>query len=137
MAQENVELVRGAYEAFSRGDLPALLDALHPGIEWDAREALLHKGLYVGHEGVKEYVGRMADVWEDFQLEPQEARDVGQGLVLVQGRIAGRDKSTGQAMEARFTHLAHIVGNKVVKLQILLDPSQALEVADEAATKSG
>lgn len=36
MSQENVEVVRAAFEALIRGDLRTLLDSIDPEIEWDA-----------------------------------------------------------------------------------------------------
>ncbi len=34
MTNDNVELVRNAYDAFARGDLPAMLDSIDPDLEW-------------------------------------------------------------------------------------------------------
>ena len=34
MSAENVALVRGVYESFGRGDIPAVVAALDPDIEW-------------------------------------------------------------------------------------------------------
>jgi ketosteroid isomerase-like protein len=37
MSQENMVVVRGMYESFSRGDVPGVLGQMDQGIEW--REA--------------------------------------------------------------------------------------------------
>jgi uncharacterized protein len=34
MSEQNESLVRGAYEAYSRGDIAKLLDIIDPGLEW-------------------------------------------------------------------------------------------------------
>ncbi len=34
MSEQNESLVRGAYEAYSRGDTAKLLDIIEPGLEW-------------------------------------------------------------------------------------------------------
>jgi ketosteroid isomerase-like protein len=34
MSEQNESLVRGAYEAYSRGDTAKLLDIIDPGLEW-------------------------------------------------------------------------------------------------------
>lgn len=32
---KNIETVKSIYEAFGRGDVPAILEALHPDVEWE------------------------------------------------------------------------------------------------------
>ena len=34
----NVEVIRGAYDAFERGDVPAVLASMAPNIEWNEAE---------------------------------------------------------------------------------------------------
>jgi hypothetical protein len=34
MSEQNESLVRGAYEAYSRGDIARLLEIIDPGLEW-------------------------------------------------------------------------------------------------------
>ena len=34
MSEENEALVRGAYEAYGRGDVTRLLELVHPDLEW-------------------------------------------------------------------------------------------------------
>jgi ketosteroid isomerase-like protein len=34
MSQENVEVVRRAFEAYERGDVEAMLEELDQGVEW-------------------------------------------------------------------------------------------------------
>ena len=34
MSEQNESLVRGAYEAYSRGEITKLLDIIDPGLEW-------------------------------------------------------------------------------------------------------
>ena len=39
MSQQNVSLVQGLYEAFARGDIPAILEAMDPDIVWNVPQA--------------------------------------------------------------------------------------------------
>ena len=34
MSQENVNVVRGMYKAFATGDIPVIIAALDPQVEW-------------------------------------------------------------------------------------------------------
>jgi uncharacterized protein len=129
VARDDVEIVSAAHEAFARGDVAALLAALHPAIDWDASAALLHKGRYTGHDGVREYLASLSGVWDDFKLLAEEFYGVQENMVLVHGRISGRDKGSGQEFEAGFSHVAHLLDGKVVKLQIFVERRAALRAA--------
>jgi hypothetical protein len=34
----NIETVKHIYEAFGRGDIPAIIDKLDPNVEWDVED---------------------------------------------------------------------------------------------------
>ena len=63
MSQENVEMVRRAYEAFNRGGVDAVISEgiWLPEIVWDARPTgIPGLGVYRGHEEVKSFLrGRL------------------------------------------------------------------------------
>lgn len=48
----NVEAVSKLYEAFGRGDVPAVLAALDTEIEWTEAEGFPTGGTYKGHDAV-------------------------------------------------------------------------------------
>jgi hypothetical protein len=52
MGQANVELVRGVYDAFARGDVDAVFAAMKPDIEWDESEGMPYGGVYHGREEI-------------------------------------------------------------------------------------
>jgi uncharacterized protein len=61
---EPVEIVRGIYEAFGRGDVPAILEHVAPDVEWEswADNTAVAAGVpwlqaRSGHEGVAEFFG--------------------------------------------------------------------------------
>ena len=62
MSQENVEIVRRAFEAFNRTyaagttDLSEFLDFLDPDVEWVPIMAVLEGTTYDGHEGMRQWV---------------------------------------------------------------------------------
>jgi ketosteroid isomerase-like protein len=47
----NVEIVRRAYEAWNRGDLPTFAEFLAPDVEMDFSERVLNPGSYRGRDG--------------------------------------------------------------------------------------
>ncbi len=58
MSQENVELMRGLYYAFGRGDVEAVLGPMDEGIEWNEAENFIYadRNPYVGPQAVLEGV---------------------------------------------------------------------------------
>jgi ketosteroid isomerase-like protein len=124
---EVTDRLRTAYEGFGRRDLQAVLSVMDPDIEWDATDALAHTGLYHGHAGVTEYIGSLAGVWEEFDLNPEQFTESGDGArVMVLGRVKGRLAATGQDVEARFAHVLQLDDGKVTRLKVCLDRDAAL-----------
>src|SRR4029078_1039991 len=94
---ELTDRLRTAYEGFGHRDIQAVLSVMDPDIEWDATDALAHTGLYHGHEGVSEYIGSLAGVWEEFNLNPEQFSESGDGAhVMVLGSVQGKLAATGQ-----------------------------------------
>lgn len=58
MSQENLEVIRGMYESFSRGDVSAVLGQMHQHIEWREAEKFIYadRSPYVGPQAVLEGV---------------------------------------------------------------------------------
>lgn len=55
---KNADIVKGLYAAFAKGDMPAVLGAFDPGIQWNEAENFLYAGgnPYVGPQAVAEGV---------------------------------------------------------------------------------
>lgn len=72
MSRENVELMRGLYEAFGRGDVETVLGSMDEGIEWHEAENFLYadRSPYVGPQAVLEGVfARLGEDWEFFEVK--------------------------------------------------------------------
>jgi ketosteroid isomerase-like protein len=126
MATQNIERVRRVYEGFAQRDIAAVLSLVSSDVEWDASDALAHTGVYHGHEGVMEYIRGMAEVWEDFELEPDQFVEAADGRnIMVLGITRGRLVETGERVEARFAHIGEVKDGKIVRLKICLDRAAA------------
>jgi ketosteroid isomerase-like protein len=55
MSQENLELVRAAYDAYNRDGINGILGYLDPEVEWRNPAESPNAGVFVGHEGVVEW----------------------------------------------------------------------------------
>jgi uncharacterized protein len=88
MARDNVELLRNTYEAFGRGDIPAVMAGFAEDIEWSVPEVLPHGGRSRGLEGVAGFFEGLASTWEDFGLELDALFGSGDRVCAV-GRAGG------------------------------------------------
>ena len=67
MSQENIQLIRGLYESFGKGDVPTVLGQMDQNIEWREAENFIYadRNPYVGPQAVLEGVFmRLAAEWE-------------------------------------------------------------------------
>jgi hypothetical protein len=73
MGEQSVDVVRGVYEAFGRGDVPAVLGAMADDIEWHEAEGMPYGGVYHGGEAVAQNVfGPITQDIPDFAVKPEE-----------------------------------------------------------------
>ena len=73
---ENADIVRRAFEAFSRRDLSALLAISDPEVEFmPATARVAGRGEpYRGHDGLRTYLADVARVWQELRSEPRVHR---------------------------------------------------------------
>ena len=69
MPEDNVALLHKTYDAFGRGDIPAVMESFAEDITWHSPAVLPQGGDAKGHEGVGQFFERLAASWEDLQLE--------------------------------------------------------------------
>jgi uncharacterized protein len=101
----NLDSIRGVYEAFAKGDIPAVLGFLSPGVGWTEAEGFPYVGPYVGPDAVLQGVFmRLGAEWEGFSAVPGEFIDGGDAVVAL-GRYGGKYKATGKSFRANFAHV--------------------------------
>jgi hypothetical protein len=130
MSQENVEIVRGAGEAWQRGGIDAMLEFLDPDIEWRVRPDLPDSGTYRGHEGVRRLFARFEEMLEDQGYEPQEYIDAGD-LVVMPLHWWGRGRlSRAEVAERRGeTWVFTVRGGRIAAVHEYRHKREALEAA--------
>ena len=134
MSQENVALVKGIYEAFGAGDVPAVLGAMSGDIVWNEAEnfPLADRNPYVGPDAIVQGVfARLGSDWEGFTVVPEEYLDAGDTVVML-GRYRGTCRATGRAVNAQLAHVWRIEAGKAKSFRQLTDTLQfALATATE------
>ena len=133
MSQENVQIIRGLYEAFGRGDVPTVLGKMDQSIEWNEAENFIYadRNPYVGPQAVLEGVFmRLGSDWEGFTVTPEEWLDAGDRIVVL-GTYSGTHKATGKQVRAQFAHIWSVREGRVVRFQQYTDTKQFAEAVAE------
>jgi ketosteroid isomerase-like protein len=113
MSQENVEVARRTYEAFGRGDVPAVLENFDPAVEWHAAEGLPWGGQHDGPQDVAENVfGAVMAAVDGFALDVERFLDSGDYVVAL-GRYSGTGKQSGKPLDAAFAHVWELGDGKL------------------------
>jgi ketosteroid isomerase-like protein len=129
MSQENVNVVRGMYEAFAKGDVAGVVGALDPRVEWREADNFIYAdgNPYVGPDAVVSGVFmRIAADWEDFAVSPEEVLDAGE-TAIGRGYYSGTCKKNGERVRAQFAHFFTFRDGRVVKFQQYTDTAQFRE----------
>jgi uncharacterized protein len=127
MSRENVEIVRRGYEAFASGRIA--FEFLDGEIEWFGPREFpdLAEPRY-GHDGVRQYMAKLSEVFDDYRMVAEEFIDVGEDQVLVFAREGGRGKGSGAKVQTNPTaHLYTLRDGKAVRMQSYWERSDALE----------
>jgi hypothetical protein len=110
----NPELIRGLYESFARGDVPAVLASFDPAISWTEAAGFPYGGTYHGPNDVLTNVFmKLGTEWAPFNAVPAEFVAEGDTVVAL-GEYSGTYKATGKSFRAPFAHVWKIRDNKVV-----------------------
>lgn len=121
MSQQDVETMRGAYEAFNRGDIPAVLQAMAAGIEWhEPGGGRAPEGTFRGQQSVADDVfATVPENFEEFRADVDELIDTHDRLAVT-GHFRGTVKG-GQPFDVRFVHLWTMRDGKAALFENLAD----------------
>ena len=78
MSQENVEQTKRAADAYNRRDVDAMLEELHPEVEWHSALSILLSGsptVYRGHAGVGEWFREIDEALDEIHVEYKWRRE--------------------------------------------------------------
>jgi hypothetical protein len=123
---DHATTIRGIYEAFARGDVPAVLGALHEQVEWNEAEHVTYwpGGAFIGPQAV--VTGVFARIIQDipnFSIDVRRIVAAGDA-VLVEARYRGTVTATGKALDAQVAHVWDLRDGKAVRFQQYTDTWQ-------------
>ncbi len=116
-ATENAALVRGAYEAFERGDMATVTAAMAPDIRWHTNGRSAVAGTFHGIDDVMASLGRLAA--ESGGTFAAEVHDVlaSDDHVVVLGRVSA-DRN-GRHLEDNYCHVFHVSGGLMTEVWVV------------------
>ena len=128
ISDENIEMMRGGYNAVIKGDFDGVLELMDPEIEIHDRPEAPDARTYHGHEGVLAALQLSLDTFDDLRFEPEEFIGAGDEVVVIL-RFTGRGKVSGVPVEDRIAHHWSLRDGKAVRLQVFSDPAEARQAA--------
>jgi ketosteroid isomerase-like protein len=130
MSQENVEIVRGAYEAFARGDIEGVLEIMDPEVEWaPALAPLLGVEPVRGKDALRRFLSEdLASGFDDFEAKPLSIEDLGES-VLVHTHFAARGRASGVPVSLEAFSLIKLRHGNTISYRDYETRAAALEAA--------
>src|SRR6476469_3401894 len=128
MSQENVELVKRAFDAWNRGDVEWLAANADPDVEIKALTTALSGEPYRGPDGVRRWLAESYEAFEVIELGLEELREAG-SRVLGFGNLHWRGGDSGIDMNLAVTWVFTFRHGKVLRMEMFADRAEALQAA--------
>jgi len=126
MAQDNVDIVQGAWDAFSRGDIDSVLDVIAPQAETRVPETLPWGGTFMGPDGFGEFLSRLSESFTQFTATPEKVLGADDNHVVVVAKIKGRTKGGG-TVESSAAWIYQLRDGKIADAETFGDTATVLE----------
>jgi len=128
---DNVSLLKNLYDAFGRGDVPTVLGAMSPDIQWHSAEGnpYMPSGeAWVGPDAVlNNLFMKLGTDWDGFAVHPRTYYGAGDS-VIVEARYSGTYKATGKSADVQVCHVWDVAHGKVTRFQQYLDTAKFQDV---------
>jgi len=122
----NVELVQGAYDAFSKGDIPTVVGLLADDVVWHGPETLPHGGTFKGTDEVMSFFQGLGAAWENLGLDVEGISALGGDQVIALLRADGTRRGSGNADGYGAVHVFSVTDGKISRFREDVDLDAAL-----------
>jgi ketosteroid isomerase-like protein len=126
MAQDNVDVVQGAWDAFGRGDIDAVLDVIAPSAETRVPETLPWGGTYAGPEGFADFIAKLNENFDQFSATPDKVLGADDNHVIVVAKVKGRTRK-GATIENRAVWVYQLREGRIADAETFGDTAQVLQ----------
>jgi ketosteroid isomerase-like protein len=128
MSQENVEVVRKAWDVWERGDLDALLALCREDLVFDTTH--MHdwpETAYQGHAGLQRFLTEWLEVWDAFEVGVDELIPTADGRVVSLFWQRGEGRHSGLTMDVAWAMVAAVQDGSVARMEVYDDRAAALK----------
>ena len=125
MSQENVEIVRAAYETWNAGDMHAFSEMYDPDAIVRMLEGWPEPGPFVGREAVMRWWEQVRETWDADTVEPiSDFVDAGDRVAV---RQVWRGAGHGPDMNMEMTNVFMVRKGRIVYQEFFWNHAEALE----------
>ena len=125
---QRISILRAAYAAFNRGDIPAAVQSMDENIDWSEPGEFAGGGAYKGREAAKQYLTNSRSSVAEVISEPEQFIPTGDRIVVfVHARVRPKDSSTWQ--EVRLADVYLFRDLTPIQMKAFADRQQALQWA--------
>ena len=134
MSAKAEELVRQAYQAFSKRDLDALREIADPRIEIHTVTGMVagRSEPYRGHDGLVEYLRDVGEMWDEIELLPTDFHELSKSRLVVFGRVRARRELA--VIDPPNAWLWEVGEGRIRSARVFGDPQSARELLGQTAT---
>ena len=105
-AQQNAELIRSGYEAFSKGDMETVAKLFAPDIRWNISGRSQISGTYTGQDEVFAFFGKLMELTENtFSVEIHDLLASDDHVVVIVKESGTRN---GNSISSDEVHVWHV-----------------------------
>ncbi len=128
MSQENVELVREAFEAFNHGDPSFFLSLYDADIVMRIAPPNIDGGTYHGAEAVERYYTQFfAAFGGSYRVEIEQVINVGDSVLTIQ-KATAKGRESGATVQKVVPWIVTMRGGKIIRIDHPASLEEALEM---------
>ena len=128
MENELEDTFRRGMEAFSRADVDAALEVVHPEIEFIPARAAM-QGSFHGHEGMRRFFADNEENFDLFHATYPDIRRIDDDRMVALGSVRTRGRSSGVETEVPSAVVLDFREGKLVRFEDLGDERRAMTMA--------
>ena len=125
---DQIEVTKVVLDAFSRRDLPTILDHVEDDFELNPLISVWQRN-YRGREGVEQWWHDVAEVWDEFAIEGTEFRRIDDQTLLVVVSWSGRATGGSVDLAGPGAALVRFRGERPVSASVYVDEASAVRAA--------
>ncbi len=124
-----MELVRRCYVLMNNRDFSSIPEVADPDVVFDLSRNVFNPGVYRGYDGIRQADAATQEVWQEFEVRPEEFIDGGDTVVAAI-RISGWGHGSGAPAQMRLFNIWELREGKVLRMTGgYRDRAEALEAA--------